>query len=204
MYMDGNFICAPSMCINREVYEKVAPFRYQYRQLQDYEFWLRLLQVSNFYVMPEKLVAYRVHPEGENHNISKMNPDTRLRDKMERKYIMLSIMEELDDDFFLRAFADNLIRHPGEEGFCVECEKFSVMLNSKFVHPESAILYFYHHYNDERFQACAEKYYGITRRALWDFAAGDYDGTIRYEQVVGKMQGIIARLQKALEEKKAE
>lgn len=198
LYMFGNCICAPTMCIRRKVYERFAPFRYQYRQFQDYDFWLRMLPDYNIYVMPEKLSYYRIHMEGENHNISKDDPDVRMREKMEKKYIMLSVMEDLDDDFFLRAFADYLIKKPGEEGFCVECEKFSVMLNSEAVPPESAALYFYHHYNEERFQTCIEKHYGITRKDFWKFSGGDYDGTLRQEQEIERLQQIIIQLQEII------
>lgn len=175
IYKEGNCICAPSMCIRRDLFERLGGFRFQYRQLQDYELWLRLLQITNIYIYPERLVKYRFYPQGGNHNISMPTLESELRNNMELKYIKYDIMENLTEDFFIRAFDDELKLRPESEGFCVECEKYFVMLDSPGVHPESAIVYFFQHYNDKNFRKCMEGYYHVTRKTFWELTGSDFD-----------------------------
>lgn len=51
-----------------EVMRAVGEFDPQYRYVQDYRFWNRLLRDYEFFHQPESLVHYRIHPEqGSNH-----------------------------------------------------------------------------------------------------------------------------------------
>lgn len=175
IYLNGNCICAPSMCMRRSVYEQLGPFKYQFRQLQDYEYWLRLLQISNIYVFPEKLIIYRLHQNGKNRNISTQTEDVRIRDATERRYMLFDIMDHVSEEFFIKAFLDDIVLKPGTEGFCLECEKFGIMLKAAAVPPHAAIFYFFKHYNDSEFRSCIEKYYNITRKDFWNLTGTDYD-----------------------------
>lgn len=169
LYMKGNCICGSTMCIRQSVFAKVAPFRMQYRQLQDYELYLRLLQIDNIYIYPETLAKYRIHVSGGNSNISAPTLEVCTRDFMERKYIMLDIMEQIEDSFFIEAFAEDLVLKPGMKGFCTECEKFGVMLKAVPVVPiEAAFFYYYRHYNDKAFRESLETVYGISRKDFWN------------------------------------
>lgn len=182
LYLTGNCICAPSMCLRRKLYEQIGPFRFQYRQLQDWEYWMRLLQISNIYIYPEKLCRYRVHREGENRNISSPTRESLVRGRIESKYILLDIMENIAPDFFLEAFKEELILEPTAEGFCLECEKFGVML--KAAYPDAAINYYFKHYNEKKFRECVENYYGVPRSEFWNMTGTDFDQW--YENIVNK------------------
>lgn len=187
LYLKGNAICAPSMCIRKSIYDKVGIFRFQYKQLQDYEYWLRLVQVCNFYIYPERLIKYRVHKEGNNKNISAHTQDSLVRGRIETKYILFDIMENLEPDFFLNAFADDLILKPHTDGFCVECEKFGVMLKNSLSDP--AIYYYFKHYNNYEFRNSLENYYGIVRKEFWELTGTDHDKW--YENVKNKNKVVI-------------
>lgn len=174
LYLTGNCICAPSMCLRRSIYEQLKPIRFQFRQLQDYDLWLRILQISNIYIHPEKLVMYRKHESGWNQNISAPSSDVVMRDVVERKYIMLDIMEELENEFFIQAFGNDLQYQPQDERFCLECEKFGIMLKGVPVVPlDAALFYFYRHYDEKEFRESIENVYHISRKDLWNLAGRD-------------------------------
>ena len=205
LYIRGNCLCAASMCIRKSLYEQVGSFRFQYRQSQDYEYWLRLVQISNIYIYPEKLVKYRIHSEGENKNISTSEGDAVIRGRMERKYTLLDIMENLEDEFFIKAFESDLFLKPGTEGFCVECEKFGILLKTSMAEP--AIYYYYKHYGDYEFRNCLETYYHISRKDFWQFTGVDHDKW--YESMINKykIEGLekqIVLLQQELRTKEEE
>lgn len=202
LYLKGNCICAPSMCIRKELYDQLGHMKFQYRQLQDYEYWMRLLQITNIYVQPEALMLYRAHQEGQNCNISTPNIENSIRDLTERKYIMFEMMDKLEQDFFVKAFADKLVYQPEDEKFCLECEKFGVMLTSTVTPPLASMEYAFKHYDDSRFKFCMENYYGVDRKAFWAMTGKDYDKIIENEtnkQKVQQLTQMVYQLQQELQ-----
>ncbi len=175
LYLTGNCICGSTMCLRRSMYDQLGGFRFQYRQLQDYEYWLRLLQIKNIYIYPESLAMYRLHYNNENPNISMATPEVQLRDMMERKYIMFDIMENMDPEFFLHTFRDMLILPPESEGFCLDCEKFAVMIHAPAVPAHASVFYYFKHYNDPVFRYHIETYYGVSRKAFWNLTGSNID-----------------------------
>lgn len=202
LFLKGNCICAPAMCIRGELFRKLGVFRYQYRQAQDYEYWLRLLQFSNIYIYPEKLCMYRIHNEGENGNISTPTWENLSRSRMEAKFIAWSIMEGLEEEFFLKTFQDDLILGPEKEGYCLECEKFGVMLKTS--QAEAACFYYFNHYDDVTFRNCLENYYHVSRKDFWQFSGADHDHYYenrKKQKKIEELMKIIHSLRQELSEK---
>lgn len=175
LYMEGNCLCAPSVCMRYSVYEQLGGMRYQYRQLQDYEYWLRLVQMGNIYVYPERLMCYRKHYNENNANISAPSREVQIRDAMERKYIMLDIIENIDDQFFYEAFKDMFVRNPDDVGFFLDCEKYGVMLNSPAVPIHATIFFYFNHYKDQNFRYYLENYYQVHRKDVWKLTGVELD-----------------------------
>lgn len=167
LYCGGNCMLAPGFCIRRELFREFGVFRYEYRQLQDYEYWLRLLQKTEIYVHTGSLVQYRIHWNEEIPNISMPTEEVLHRDYMERLYILLESMEDLSENFFLKTFWQELIWLPGTEGYCLECEKFCVMQRAAAVPQEAAAFFYFRHCGEEKFRHYLETYYGVFRKDIW-------------------------------------
>lgn len=172
LYCGGNCLLAPGACIRGDLFRELGVFRYEYRQLQDYEYWLRLLQRAEIHVFDESLVQYRIHRDGENANISSPTREVCKRDYTERQYILLESMEHLSEDFFLKAFDQELIWLPGTEGYCLECEKLCVMRRAAAVPREAAAFYYFRHCKEERFRYHLETFYGVFRKDIWKLSGG--------------------------------
>lgn len=72
LYEDGNFICASSVALRRTAWEKIGGFHPGLLQLQDYEYWIRMITAGlHFNISPERLVQYRLH--SDNLSSSKNN-----------------------------------------------------------------------------------------------------------------------------------
>lgn len=187
IYLNGNYLCSSSMCIRKSLYEQVGEFRFQYKQIHDYEYWLRFLQVAELYMYPESLASYRVHWEGGNANFSTPSPEVNRREKLERTYILLEILDNLEEDFFIRAFSDLLRIQPGEEGFCLECEKFWIMKDCPNIPQLSAVFYYYRHYQNSNFKYYSKKVYGITNNMIYQMAGeenGDSVGNKSHDNMI--------------------
>lgn len=170
IYLEGNCLCSSSLCIRKSIYDQVGKFCFQYKQIHDYEYWLRYLQVAEIYMYPESLASYRVHWEGENANFSTPSPEVNRREQIERAYILLDAMDNLDKNYFVKAFSDLLRIQPNEDGFCLECEKFWVMKNSKNCRLLSVVFYYYRHYQDNNFKRYGKEVYGITNNMIYQMA----------------------------------
>lgn len=190
IYMEGNCLCSSTLCIRKEIFDKVGEFRFSYKQIHDYDYWLRFLQVAEIYIYPENLARYRVHWEGENANFSAPTPETTRRDEVERTYILLEVMENLSEEFFIKTFSDLLRIRPEEEGFCLECEKFLVMEKSALCPPMSSVFYYYRHYQEARFKYCSKNVYKITNNMIYKMSGSINEGMIGSLPGDGrKMQG---------------
>lgn len=80
-FYQGNCLCAPSVLIRKECHDKVGLYDPRYRQMQDFEFWIRLCMQYEIYVMPEELIQYRVRDSGKN--ASGRTPDNAIRNHFE-------------------------------------------------------------------------------------------------------------------------
>ncbi|MCO5069988.1 MAG: glycosyltransferase [Rhizobiaceae bacterium] len=77
-----------------EVMRAVGTFDPQYRYVQDYRFWNRLLRDYEFFHQPESLVHYRIHPEqGSNHANAVIEGDDlwvdMMRDRSESERVQM-------------------------------------------------------------------------------------------------------------------
>jgi glycosyltransferase involved in cell wall biosynthesis len=62
LLLDGNFLCAPTALMRREVVGRIGYFHEGLIQLQDYEYWLRACVAGcRLGVSPQRAVAYRRH-----------------------------------------------------------------------------------------------------------------------------------------------
>lgn len=96
----GNCLCHPSVLIKREVYGTVGTYNNFYRQLPDLDMWLRVLQHYEIFVMPEKLVGFRVHAT----NTSRPSPTTSNRSINEHRLILVNMMRTITPENFYAAF----------------------------------------------------------------------------------------------------
>jgi GT2 family glycosyltransferase len=82
-FFHGNFLCAPSACLRRELFDQIGKFSPGLIQLQDFEYWIRIAKRGlRFYVSEEPVVRYRWHRSNlssEKHGV---------RSRLEWRHIM--------------------------------------------------------------------------------------------------------------------
>ncbi len=177
LFCYGNFICAPSIIIRRSVWQEMGGYPFQYRQLQDYALWLQLLQKYDirFFEKGSIPIYYRWH----NNNLSMASWENLRRIATEKIYMLLDIMEQLNEAFFLKAF-DDQIKYPADSTkYCLNCEKFMVLLhNNSYVDVNSAIMYYFKHIEESDFEKHIEKDYGFSRKDFHQLTGGKNPGQV--------------------------
>lgn len=126
LYVEGNRFCAPSALIRREDLNKVGFYDNSLLQLQDYELWLRLLTLSNLYILDEKLLAYRQILD-TNTNLSSISPTTLMRGDHEFHYIREKYLYDLSDELYKTVFSEQLIKKESLSKEDFKCERMLFM-----------------------------------------------------------------------------
>lgn len=96
----GNCLCHPSVLFLREAFDKIGTYDNLLRQLPDHDLWLRLVQVYDIHVMPDKLVMFRVHQS----NTSKPSPANVQRIYRERVLVSKRFFRDVTPENFHAAF----------------------------------------------------------------------------------------------------
>lgn len=65
-FCTGNALCHPSVLIRKQCYEDCGTYRYGFAQLGDFDMWVRLCLKYEIYVMPEKLICFRIRENEAN------------------------------------------------------------------------------------------------------------------------------------------
>jgi glycosyltransferase involved in cell wall biosynthesis len=105
-FFEGNCLCHPSILIKKSCYDKLGLYNNRYRQLPDFDMWIRFCKYFELYILPEKLVKFRLL--NDNKNASSPTPINRIRGRNEHHLIMKSFFKNVDIELFKEAFADHL------------------------------------------------------------------------------------------------
>lgn len=175
LFCEGNGICAPSMFVRGDIWKEMGGWKFQYRQLQDYEIWLRILlkYEVHFFEKGKVPVFYRIH----GNNLSKSTTDNVQRDYVEKAFIQFRIIEDMDEQYFLKAFRKQIVYPEDSERFCLNCEKLMVLLRAPAVPSDGAILFYFTHIGENDFSEHIEKDYSFTRKDFWKLT-GEIRGVV--------------------------
>lgn len=114
---NGNCLCHPSVLIRREVYDKCGVYNNHYRQLPDFDMWLRVVERYEIFVMQEKTIRFRLQEK----NTSIPTPANSARTLNERAMILADCFNRLNIENFASTFGTR--KSPGDGNFCLPLEK---------------------------------------------------------------------------------
>jgi len=116
----GNCLCHPSILIRRCCYAELGLYDNRYRQLPDFDMWIRLLKRFPIHVADRRLVFFRLMP-GEN--VSSHTETNLVRAANEQYLIACGFFEGLERSVLVEGFADLMVfKDPPSPEHC-EIEK---------------------------------------------------------------------------------
>lgn len=113
-----NCLCHPSVLIRREIYDKCGLYDNCFRQLPDYNMWLRVLEKYPIEVLSEKLVRFRVCTGQEN--ASAPTPSNLIRDRNEQALILRRLFKRISAETFAESFGTTKSLSDPEFSFALE------------------------------------------------------------------------------------
>lgn len=124
---EGNCLCHSSAVVRRKVQDQIGMYNASYRQVHDFDYWLRILCAYPIYVIPEKLTLYRRVDDKTSVSASKSVGNMR-RLFNEYTSVFLMLFRELNKELFLEAFSD-VLTSPWDDDSVLEKEKYFVLRN---------------------------------------------------------------------------
>jgi len=125
-FMKGNYLCAITAFIDKEILLESGLFNPASIQLQDFDMWIKLVKKHDLYLIEDRLVKYRILSESNNLSA---NPDNRIRCLFEHHQIQKSILDNLSPQLFKSSFAEWIKAPDFQEGHEYELEKAFLHLN---------------------------------------------------------------------------
>ncbi len=125
LFIDGNCFVHSSSVIRKNCFDAIDGYRNALRQLPDYDLWLQLIQITEFFLIPEKLMQYRWYAG----NTSIPDSVGSCRTHQEYFQIYLHIFDKTPLKLFCDSFAEYLrssIPTCQEE---LDCEKAFLLLD---------------------------------------------------------------------------
>lgn len=126
-FYHGNCLCHPSVLIRRSILDNVGGgYRIAYVPAEDYELWTRIVMKYPIHILEEKLVRYRWE---ETANKISGKSDGRIY--AFPNIMMLTrkrIMEDIDNEEFVRYFKEDFVNAESESQEELECEKAQILL----------------------------------------------------------------------------
>jgi O-antigen biosynthesis protein len=104
-FFRGNCLNAVTCMVEKKLLMEAGLFHLSSIQLQDYDMWVKLVKKYDFYVLPEKLIQYRIR--NENMNLSSVK--NTVRSVFEHYILAENMFDNVSIPFFKEAFKNDLI-----------------------------------------------------------------------------------------------
>ena len=170
-YISGNHFCHSSVLIRKDIHDKIGEYNPAYRQLHDFDLWVRLLLEHEVTVIKEPLVKYRcIQNSG---NLSEASVENDLRMYNEAENIISFLFEHINSKDFLNAFSKDFVGCNVSTKAQINCEKFLMLKERKLwiANNTSLAMDFLFRQLDEEMLSCLEHDYGISLKQLYDYTA---------------------------------
>lgn len=164
----GNRLCHSSVLIRSDVHRKIGEYNVAYRQLHDYDLWVRLLMGYNVHIIESPLVKYRFVVNSEN--VSRNSEKNNFRMWNEAEEILLYLIENISDEDFLNVFKEDIFRKDETTATHIICEKYLLLLKYKLWGANNTSLslrYLFKNLSQEML-LCLEKDYGISLNDIYE------------------------------------
>lgn len=128
-FMNGNYLCAITVLVEKEILLEFGLFNLASIQLQDFDMWIKVVKKYDIWLIEEKLVKYRIRSNGNNLS---SDPANSIRSIFEGYQIYKNILDNVSIELFKSSFSDHIKRPEFQEGYEYELEKSFLYLSHSF------------------------------------------------------------------------
>lgn len=171
LFLSGNRFCHSSVLIRSDVHRQVGEYNVAYRQLHDYDLWVRLLLNNKIFIIESPLVRYRVVEKANN--VSKNCEKNNFRLWNEGEEILLHLVENISDEDFLEMFEEEFLGQNIETKTQILCGKFLMLRKFRLwgLNNTSLALRFLFKHLDTEMLTCLETDFNVSLHDVYDYTA---------------------------------
>lgn len=162
-----NALCNPSSLARAEFFYRDLPYGIASRQIPDLFRWVDIVQKTNIHIIPKTMIYMRRFVNYGYENTSAYNKKNVVRHNVERGLNWLWVIRDMDEAFFKKAFADDMINKDASTKEEIKMEKYFLMLNARDEFRQNSALYYFCEIYAEVKDVMVEKY-GYTRNSFWN------------------------------------
>ena len=122
-------MCHPTSIISRKAFEDIGYYNCAYRQLHDFDYWVRLTSKYDIYILNDKLIGYRRVSNGQN--LSSATNEHILMHINEENNIIQYLFKIIDDNTFIDGFKPLFKNKDSSSKNELICEKFLILLKTR-------------------------------------------------------------------------
>lgn len=161
----GNALCDPSSLMTKEMRCYVPAYGTTCWQLPDFFRWVDMVQKVDFHIIPKKLTKMRRYNTAGVSNVSANTPQNAIRHMMEEGCTWPLVIENMEKEFFKKAFKEQFIHSDAETDEEIMCEKYFLILKHYNVFVQNGAFYYLTSVFNE-IRECMEKKYAYTKKDI--------------------------------------
>lgn len=119
-FMKGNYLCAVTALIERQVLLEFGLFNVASIQIQDFDMWVKLVKNYDIHITEKKLIKYRIRSDSGNLS---SNPSNSVRALFEWYQISKNILNDISIELFKLSFSNEIKNQDFREGYEYNLEK---------------------------------------------------------------------------------
>ena len=169
-FTSGNCLCHPSVVFRKQILDDVGNYDLSLVQLQDFEFWTRIVKKYPIHVLEARLTHYR----WDATNMSAPSEEVNRRTDREFKYVLSKYLDDINDDELIAVFSNDFIDRRTVKKEELDCERALLLLsksvvNSRFTR-EAAIMRLFSLINDREHYNVLKSKYKFTQMNLYQLS----------------------------------
>lgn len=129
-YEIGNHLCHPSSIIPKKIMDEIGPYDEMYRQLHDFDYWVRIVSKYDIIVVTDRLLGYRRFIDETN--LSNSSFDNNIRVMNEHYSIIKKLFSIISNSDFIDGFSDLFVNKNSYTNDELFCEKFFILKNINY------------------------------------------------------------------------
>ncbi|WP_316353881.1 glycosyltransferase family 2 protein [Candidatus Trichorickettsia mobilis] len=166
-FFQGNCLCHPSILIKKQCYNILGLYDNRFRQLPDFDMWIKFCKNFNLYVLAENLVKFRLL---NNHkNASSPTTQNQIRGRNEHHLIMQSFFAGIKLETFKEGFYKHLKNKSCQSEIEYEIEKAFLYL--KTAHSIIGIEKLYNFLEQDNYRNILDKLYNFNDKTFQTVSA---------------------------------
>lgn len=164
-FFEGNNLCHSSVLMKSRIIEEIGGFHLAYRQIHDFEYWVRIAKKYPIYVMRTSYTALRRFLNSDIVNTSSTNETDTTRYINEYFMLRQHFFEGMEDELFIRTFGAHFQNPDAATREELECEKAFLLCGCSYLGvkiPLAGLLRLEHLFTDSACTDTLERVYRFT------------------------------------------